>query len=74
MINGNAIDHWPVIGEFAYLKMIATLTLKRLNVARMERDLAPVAQGPIKHELENIKYSCLVQFDVQVNWVISIIL
>lgn len=32
MINGNAIDEWPIIGEFAYVKMIATLILNRLNV------------------------------------------
>ena len=60
IINGNAIDNWPVIGKFAYLKMIATLTLKRLNEKRKMLNLPPVAEGPILQEFENIEYCRLI--------------
>ena len=58
MINGNALDEWPILGEFAYAKMICTLTLKRLNEFHLQSGLCPVATGPIQHEMKSIAYSC----------------
>ena len=52
-----------MIGEFAYLKMIATLTLKRLNEKRKMLNLPPVAEEPILQEFENIEY-CRLIFNV----------
>lgn len=57
IINGNAVDAWPVLGEFAYLKMVATLTLVRLNEIWHEQQRSPLAVGPIAGELDNIEYS-----------------
>ena len=57
LLNGNALEKWPVLGEMAYGKMMATLTLKRLNEVRLSNKDLPIATGPIKYELRNIEYA-----------------
>ena len=60
IINGDTIDQWPIIGEIAYLKIVATLTLAGLNEKRIIQNMPPVAQGPIVQEWENIEHSRLI--------------
>ena len=31
VLNGNALDAWPVLGDFAYVKMLMTLIIHCLN-------------------------------------------
>ena len=49
--------NYPVLGEFAYLKMVATEVLRSLNVNRVERGLPRVCQGVIDCELRKIAKS-----------------
>ena len=56
-VHGNAIDYFPILGEFAYVKMMATLVLKRLNEKLDSSGMPMVAAGPIEHEMLNVEYA-----------------
>ncbi len=56
-VNPNIIDRWPIIGEFAYVKMLATNILVSANKTLRAKSKPPVAVGPISHERNNIKYA-----------------
>ena len=60
LLNGNAMDAWPVLGEFAYMKMVAALTLNRFNEIRSEQDMSLLAVRPIANKLDNIEYARLL--------------
>ena len=48
---------YPVLGEFTYLKMVATEVLRSLNVRRVERGLPKVCQGVIDCETRKVQES-----------------
>ena len=48
---------YPVLGEFTYLKMVATEVLRSLNVCRVERGLPKVCQGVIDCETRKVQES-----------------
>ena len=56
-LHGNAVDYYPIIAEFAYVKMVATLLLRRMNEINVFSDKPIVAQGPIENEMMNIEYA-----------------
>jgi hypothetical protein len=57
ILNGNALDAWPVLGDFAYIKMLVTLILHRLNEEFVSINASQVGWGPIIYELKNIEYA-----------------
>jgi len=57
VINGNALDAWPVLGDFAYVKMLVTLILHRLNEEFLSKNKTQVGWGPIAYELKNVDYA-----------------
>ena len=57
VLNGNALDAWPVLGDFAYIKMLVTLILHRLNEEFVSINASQVGWGPIIYELKNIEYA-----------------
>lgn len=68
LLNSNAISKWPILGEFAFVKMIATLTLKKLNEYNVAKRQHTVASGPIVDELRNINYARRI-FNQTWDWV-----
>lgn len=59
--HGNVlVDYYPIIAEFTYVKMIATLLLKQMNDINLLSNKPMVAQGPIGNKMMNIKYACNV--------------
>ena len=57
VLNGNAINAWPILGDFAYIKMLVTLILQRRNEELIKQGKPQVGHGPIIHELGNIEYA-----------------
>ena len=51
---------YPVLGEFTYLKMVATEVLRSLNINRVERELPSVCQGVIDCESRKITECCKI--------------
>ena len=56
-LHGNAVDYSPIIAEFTYVKIVATLLLWRMNEINLISDKPMVAQGPIENEMMNIEYA-----------------
>ena len=57
VLNCNAIDTWPILGEFAYIKMLITVILDKHNKVLQASGNLKVGHGPISHELRNIEYA-----------------
>ncbi len=57
LLHGTIIDHFPIIGEFCYAKMIATLLFQKLNNSYLEIIHSKFAVGAINSELMSIEYS-----------------
>ena len=57
VLNGNALDAWPVLGDFAYAKMLVTLIIHRLNEEFVSQNEPQVGWGPIIYEMKNIDYA-----------------
>ena len=51
------LDAWPVLGDFAYVKMLVTLIIHRLNEEFVSQSKPQVGWGPISYELKNIDYA-----------------
>ena len=51
------MDYYPIIAEFTYVKMVATLLLSGMNEINLISDKPMVAQGPVENEMMNIEYA-----------------
>ena len=47
---------YPLLSEFTYCKIIATMVIYKLNCGRFVDGLLPVAEGAVEHEMTNIDY------------------
>jgi hypothetical protein len=52
--NNSTMKSHPFLGEFTYVKMLATMILLKMNVTWKESRTFEVAIGPLKNELSNI--------------------
>ena len=57
LLNPAAMEQFPFLGEFSYLKMVATLVILELNLLRVSENLQPIASGPLISEMRNIRYT-----------------
>jgi len=57
LLNPAAMEHFPFLGEFSYLKMVATLVILELNLLRVSENLQPIASGPLISEMTKIRYA-----------------
>lgn len=57
LLQGSIIDYFPIIGEFCYCKMIATLVYNKMNHSCLDVIKLPFATEAIRTELESIKYA-----------------
>ena len=51
------LDEFPFLGEFSYLKMVATMIMKEFNNNRLLSGNNIIAEGPIISEYQNILYA-----------------
>ena len=57
VLNSNAIDAWPILSDFAYIKMLVTLILQQRNEAFQQKGKPQVGHGSIGYELRYIEYA-----------------
>ena len=64
-LNPNMIDKWPILGELAYLKMVATVIIAQINIGYKKFNIKRVATGPILHEMKNVNYARYIYKNVK---------
>jgi hypothetical protein len=52
-----ALVKFPLLSEFTYCKMVATMIIHKWNCDRFMDGLLPIAEGAVEHEMTNIHYS-----------------
>jgi hypothetical protein len=57
LLHDTVIDHFPIIGEFCYVAMIATLLFQKITNNYLGIIQLPFAARAIKSELISIEYS-----------------
>jgi len=57
LLNPAAMEHFPFLGEFSYLKMVATLVILELNLLQVSENLQAIASGPLISEMTKIRYA-----------------
>ena len=61
------IDSWPILGKFAYLKMLATVILRHTNVHHNTYNIQCVVTGTILHKMKNIQYARCLYTNVKID-------